>query len=93
MTNNFVKSYSFLAKEKVFLIPLNEIETPIRNPGIAGYRSHSNYLRIRNSMVNHVLLEPIEVRSREKSNTLKYVIYDGFHRAVSTLKCNTEPIR
>ncbi len=73
-------SYFYANSSEVFLVLLTEIEEPVRDAGFPKFRSLEHYEKIRNAILNGVELPPIEVRSKNKSNTEKYIVYDGFHR-------------
>ena len=75
-----MNSYVYLEQEGVFLLDIEDIQVPIRDLGVKGYRTEEDYSRLKNEMLSGEIVEPIEIRSKEKSRTEKYQVYDGYHR-------------
>ncbi len=73
-------SYKYAEQKDVFLLSMDEIQTPIRNQGVSGYRTLDQYFKLKKSMLNCDIIEPIQIRSKEKTKTEKYMVYDGYHR-------------
>lgn len=87
-----MNSYRYLEKEGVFLVAIEDIQIPNRDLGFKGYRSEENYLRLKYEMLSGEVLEPIEIKSKEKSGTKKYQIYHGYHRFHISLELGYESI-
>lgn len=73
-------SFEFEPQQSIELIRLVDIEAPVRSDGTQKYRSEQNYNSIKSAMLNRVSLPPIQVRTKAKTCTEKFIVYDGFHR-------------
>jgi hypothetical protein len=73
-------SYKFDDSADVFLVRIEEIEEPTRKAGVKKYRSIRTYLCIKLKMLLRIELPAIQVRRKEKTETERYIVYDGFHR-------------
>lgn len=80
MTTSTHLSYTFIPYEYRELIRLVDIEEPTRSDGISKYRSEIDYISIKNAMLNRVPLPPIFLKTKAKTRTEKFIVYDGFHR-------------
>lgn len=72
--------YKFIHEPNVFLVRIEEIEEPKRNPGVKEYRSIRNHICIKLKMLLRFEMRAIQVRRKEKTGTKRYVVYDGYHR-------------
>lgn len=72
--------YKFPSDSNTFVLPISELYEPVRDEGTSKYRSKEIYESIKNAMLSGHEIPPIEIRSKEKTNTDKYVVFDGFHR-------------
>ena len=75
-----MQSYAYLEQQDVFLLPIHDIQVPVRDPGVKIYRSIGDYLRLKKMMLAGEIIDPIKIRSKEKSRSEKYQVYDGCHR-------------
>jgi hypothetical protein len=62
------------------IVPINEIEPPLRDNGKRWFRDREAVVYILQKIRIGEEIEPIEVWSKEKKNSTKYVVRDGFHR-------------
>jgi hypothetical protein len=62
------------------LVRIEEIEAPTRKSGVKKYRSIRTHLCIKLKMLLRITLPAIQVRRKERTETERYVVYDGFHR-------------
>jgi ParB-like chromosome segregation protein Spo0J len=72
--------YNFPPDSETFIVSISDIHEPVRDEGTLTYRSNEIYEAIKNAMLSGQELPPIDIRSKEKTNTDKYVVFDGFHR-------------
>jgi hypothetical protein len=87
-----MKSYAYLEQQDVFLLPVHDIQLPVRDPGVNIYRSIEDYLRLKKMMLAGEIIDPIEIRSKEKARSEKYQVYDGCHRLHLSMELGYEYI-
>ncbi len=62
------------------IVSINEIEPPLRDNGNRWFRDKETVVEILQQVRTEKEIEPIEVWSKKKKNSIKYVVRDGFHR-------------
>jgi len=62
------------------IVPINEIEPPLRDNGNRWFRDKETVVAILQQIRSEKDIKPIEVWSKKKKNSIKYVVRDGFHR-------------
>lgn len=61
------------------IVPFGEIEPPLRDNGF-WFRNRESVINVLIKIRSGEKLDPIEVWSRTKTNSKKYIVKDGFHR-------------
>ena len=77
---NFVPSSDYYPTKKSScseIVAVEEVDPPLREKG---FRNRESVVEVLIKMRTGEELEPIEVRSREKTGTEKYRVKNGFHR-------------
>ena len=62
------------------VVRITEVQPPLRKDGELWFRNRNSVIEVLTCMRTGVPLEPIEVWSREKTRSTKYIVRDGFHR-------------
>ena len=62
------------------VVPIQDVEPPLRDGGKIWFRNRDSVVQILDGMRSGEELPPIQVWSREKTNSSRYIVRDGLHR-------------
>lgn len=62
------------------VVAFNEVEPPMRQNGQLWFRNKESVVAVLRSMRVGEALDPVEVWSKQKTDSQKYSVRDGFHR-------------
>lgn len=62
------------------VMPIQDVEPPLRDGGKIWFRDRDTVIQILDGMRSGAELPPIQVWSREKTNSSRYIVRDGLHR-------------
>ena len=70
----------YLSSSAKAIVPLEEIEPPLRDRGKMWFRGRDEVVSLLNGMLSYKEIPPIQVWSKEKNSSNLYVVRDGYHR-------------